>query len=392
MRLINTIQNQEQAYLLSAYLHQQNIDNQLEIITNTDWGNADYGTTTCRIWIIEEDQFDQALKITETFQENPQDTRFQRQSIKTLPKETSNPAHQDIESLVVETTPGAPRQSERKQPMAPITLYIVIICSLLLMFSGFSSPEIKTLPKNIPVAPLLFSPLEKALLYDYPKAFEIIDTLVKDYGYESLDNLNALPQTGKNLLLEYTQTPYWEGIYKKIVDKAGNHGSSEWNAPLFEKIREGEIWRVLTPAFLHANIFHLFFNMIWLIVLGQQIEKRLGKGRYLLFIFLIATVSNTAQYLMSGSNFLGFSGVISGMIGFIWIRQQRAAWEGYQLEKSTLGFVFVFILMMFGLQVVSFFSEIFYNEAIPIGIGNTSHLAGALLGIILARLNFFSWR
>ena len=42
------------------------------------------------------------------------------------------------------------------------------------------------------------------------------------------------------------------------------------------------------PILLHADIFHLFFNMLWLIVLGKQIEQRLKTGRYVLFILLIA--------------------------------------------------------------------------------------------------------
>lgn len=385
MRLISTLPNQEQAYALSSYLHQQNIENQLEIITNSDWGNSDYGTVTCRIWIVEEDQFEDAMKIAEEFQQNPQDPRFQSKEKRVFIQPKSP---QEVEPLIVENKEFKPIE---RQPMGPITLYLLIICSLLLMFSGSSAPEIKSLPKNIPASPLVLSPLEKELLYDYPKAFEIIDTLVKEYGYESLETPNTLPEKGKNLLIQYSHTPYWQGIYKKIVDRISDQTPLQWNTPLFEKIRQGQVWRIFTPALMHANIFHLFFNMLWLIVLGQQMERKLGKGRYLLFIFLTAIFSNTAQYLMSGSNFLGFSGVLSGMIGFIWIRQKRAAWEGYLLEKSTMGFIFVFILLMFGLQVISFFLEIFYKVPMSIGVGNTSHLSGALLGILLGRLNYFAW-
>lgn len=385
MRLISTLQNQEQAYALSSFLHEQHIENQLEIISNTDWGNNDYGTVTCRIWIIEEDQFDEAQKIVEEFQQNPHDPRFQTKAKRMAIQPKSS---EDIEPLIIENKNLKPIE---RPPMGAITLYLVIICSLLLMFSGSSAPEIKSLPKNIPASPLLLSPLEKNLLYDYPKAFEIIDRIVKEFGYESLEDLNSLPKKGKELLIQFSQTPYWQGIYKKIVERISDGTPFQWDTPLFEKIRKGEVWRIFTPALLHANIFHLFFNMIWLIVLGQQMEKRLGKRRYLLFIFLTAIFSNTAQYLMSGSNFLGFSGVLSAMIGFVWIRQKKAAWEGYLLEKSTMGFIFVFILLMFGLQIISFFLEIFYKTPMPIGVGNTAHLSGALLGVLLGQLNYFAW-
>ena len=71
-------------------------------------------------------------------------------------------------------------------------------------------------------------------------------------------------------------------------------------------MRQGEVWRVLSPVFVHQDIFHLVFNMIWLAMLGRQMEKRLGGFRYVVFIALVGIVSNTAQYFMSGSNFMGF--------------------------------------------------------------------------------------
>ncbi len=229
-------------------------------------------------------------------------------------------------------------------------------------------------------------------MYDYPKAYELIDRIVKAYGIESLQNLDALPQAGQYLLQQFNQTPYWQGFYDKFVEHF-KHPEQAWNfdAPMFEKIREGQWWRLFTPCLLHSDLFHLFFNMIWLVVLGRQMEQKIGSLRYTLFIVITAVFSNTAQYLMSGSNFLGFSGVLCAMLAFIWVRQRRAGWEGYQLDKSTFTFITFFILFMFALQNLSFFLEVYSNTTMPIGIANTAHLTGAFIGFILGRMQFFTW-
>jgi GlpG protein len=132
--------------------------------------------------------------------------------------------------------------------------------------------------------------------------------------------------------------------------------------------------------------------MLWLIVLGKQIEQRLQPWRYGLFILITAIISNTAQYLMSGPNFIGFSGVLVGMLTFIWVRQKIAAWEGYQIDRLTLIFMLIFVISMAAIQVLSFLAEKSFEFAFSPNIANMAHLIGGLVGYFLGRLNFFSWR
>ena len=125
-------------------------------------------------------------------------------------------------------------------------------------------------------------------------------------------------------------------------------------------------------------------------MLGTQIEARIKSWQYLLLTVLIGVISNTCQYLVSGPLFIGYSGIICGLAGFIWMRQKRAPWEGYPLHRSALVFLAIFIVGMFALQVVSFVL-IRYNIAnFPLNIANTAHLSGAISGLVLGRIPFFS--
>jgi len=95
--------------------------------------------------------------------------------------------------------------------------------------------------------------------------------------------------------------------------------------------------------------------------------------------------------MMSGPNFLGYSGILCAMLSFIWVRQRKAAWEGYVLQDSTMGFMLLFLITVAVIQLASFYMEINGKTAFAIAIANTAHFTGLILGYILGHLNFFSW-
>jgi GlpG protein len=158
---------------------------------------------------------------------------------------------------------------------------------------------------------------------------------------------------------------------------------------LFGKIRQGEFWRLITPVLLHGGWLHILFNMAWLFILGRQVEERLGKFRYLFLSLLIGVMSNVAQYLVSGPIFVGYSGIIVGLVGFIWMRQKRAPWEGYPLQRPVIIFVTVFVLAMLGLEVISMTLEFFHMKPGFANIANTAHVIGGIFGTLLGRLSLF---
>jgi len=391
MRIIYTLDDKKKADLLSTFLASHGIDNQLEIVTNNDWGSSGYGDTSCRIWVYDEDQVPEALRWVEEFKADPSQQVFKIPGDK-IPVITP--------SEIIQAPPPGNRQQHPNQPKHPIakfklslTLYIILICSILYLVDNSTTPTITHFPSYLPSAPFLDSPLRKETAYDYPQAFTIVDKLKKLYGVEELLTPSELPQEGQYLLEKFQKTPYWQGLYPYYLLHHQLPVLDDPAAPpMFEKIKQGELWRLFTPCLMHNDIIHILFNMIWLLTLGAQIEKRVGGRRYLLLTILIGAFSNTCQYFMSGANFAGYSGILCGLLTFIWVRQKVAAWEGYPLDKSTITFLMIFVVSMFLLQAASFYFESQHQLSISPGIANTAHISGAILGACLGWLPFFNWK
>jgi len=391
MRLIGTFNDQHKGHVLSNYLKEQGIDNQFELITNTDWGSPEYGNTTSRVWVIDEDQMEKSLKFLEEYEQNPKDPKFTQHDKKSL--FLSETIQNTIKSAPGKIKAATTTRNVPVQKMGIITLYMLVLCSIIYGMSAFTSPEYTEPPPGLPVLPIYSSEIYKTLYFDYPQKYELEDQLIKDYGIARLRDPSDLPINGKALYEKVLATPYWEGFYDKIVDAIVEPDKPiTVNEPLFEKIKQGELWRLFTPALLHSDILHLFFNMTWLIVLGRQIEQRLGSFRYLLFIIITGIGCNIAQYLVSGPNFLGFSGILCAMLTFVWIRQKKAAWEGYLLQDSTMGFMMFFLLTVLAIQVASFLLQINGKLPLSVSIANTAHFTGLILGVILGYMNYFSWK
>lgn len=381
MRLIYTSTNPQEGRMLSSLLTERGIANLAEVKVVSDWENPAYGDPITHIWVIDEDKLADGLQLIDQFFANPKAPEFA-----TLQK--SEPQRVLPKAMLIKSARAKERESRSPSGM---TLGIMILCTFLFLYSNATAPlHLTSLPSYLPQMALVSAPIEKELLYDYPKTYEMTNRLVSLYGIEKLSSPEELPEAGKVLLQKILQTPYWKGFYRLASNHLQNIKTPK--APLFEKISEGEFWRTLTPCFLHSEILHLLFNMLWLAVLGKQIEERTGKLRYILLILFAGVFSNTCQYLIGGSDFIGFSGVICAMLTFIWTRQRVATWEGYPLDKSTFIFLMTFILMMAGVQTVSFALENFYHHSISPGIANTAHLSGAAIGFLLGRIPYFSWR
>ncbi len=102
------------------------------------------------------------------------------------------------------------------------------------------------------------------------------------------------------------------------------------------EVREGQVWRLLTPIFIHYGPLHLIFNMMWLHRLGGQLEIRRGSRRYVGIVLIVALISNIAQYLATGTGAGGMSGVIYGLFGYIWMKSRFEPGEGLFVDRQTV--------------------------------------------------------
>ncbi len=83
-----------------------------------------------------------------------------------------------------------------------------------------------------------------------------------------------------------------------------------------ELVLHGEVWRLITCAFLHGNLLHLLVNMYSLWIVGSQVENYMGKTKFLIIYFLSALLGSFFSLVFLGNNVsIGASGAIFGLLG-----------------------------------------------------------------------------
>jgi len=134
------------------------------------------------------------------------------------------------------------------------------------------------------------------------------------------------------------------------------------------EIRHGEAWRLITPIFIHFGPLHIIFNMLWLRDLGSMVEGRQSSWHLLFLVVVIGVLSNLAQfYYTYRANFGGMSGVVYGLIGYVWIRGKLDPGSGLFLHRYTL------------ISALVWFFACLAN-VIP-HVANAVHAAGLVIGI-----------
>ncbi len=400
MRLIWTTDNADHFRVFCSYLETKGVTFTCDEQVVRDWGSDQYGTRKYQLWITEEDQVEKSVNSLIKFIDNPQSEEFTKPSITAPDVKKAISVTDYLEQRL--KRPIVTNDIEvRKQFTGHIrlTAFVILICSLLFLYELYQEKRLGTVPKEVRQEFVGLTPVRKALLFDYPHSYDLIDKIITLYGVDALAKPQELPEAGKHLYAQFLKEPVFSGFYPYIVSFSEKELGKvpEKNPPLkevtlFDKIRQGEIWRLFTPALLHVDLLHLFFNMIWVLLLSTQIEARLGSFRLLIFMLITGVISNVAQYLMSGPNFIGFSGIICAMATYIRARQYVAPWEAYQMSSSTFAFIMFFIGVLALFSLVIFFLEVFQDTTLPIGIANTAHLTGALTGYFLGRTRFFAWQ
>ena len=373
MRLIGEFKDERQAFGFQAFLQKEGIQSLY------DSGKDAADLPIYRLWIIEEDDFDKAWAFYQEWQKDPHDVRFE-------------PTKDKIEAAAPKAEP--PKWKVRmaaKRPGSSFSLnnFIILLCGLLYFLNSLQEGAILK-QKGIEALQVGFTPLEKKLVFDYPEYFVNFEKFLDQYPIRTPEEIKELSAEGQACFDKVKNAPTWKGFTELIMQRSWKDYDALPPGTLFGKIRQGEVWRLFTPVLLHGNLLHILFNMAWVWLLGRQIEQRIGIFRYLIFTLIIGVIANVFQYIASGPEFLGYSGIVMGMVGFIWMRQKMAPWEGYPLQPTIVRFILIYVIVLLVLELVSLGLDFFHVTELYANIANTAHIIGGLTGIFLARLPFFS--
>ncbi len=149
----------------------------------------------------------------------------------------------------------------------------------------------------------------------------------------------------------------------------------------FASVRKGEVWRFVTPMFLHGDTFHLAFNMLWIFFLGSAIERLHGSLFFLLLTLSTQIAGMMLQVMLPEVDFLpkelhgspfaiGASGAVYGLFGYLWIRPMVD--PSYPIHMVPMN-----VVLMLGWLVACM------TPLIP-NVANGAHLGGLFAGMLAA--------
>ncbi|MFG6667557.1 rhomboid family intramembrane serine protease [Halomonas sp. HNIBRBA4712] len=143
-------------------------------------------------------------------------------------------------------------------------------------------------------------------------------------------------------------------------------------AGLSETLASGQLWRLLSPAFLHFGLMHLIFNLMWVWYFGRQVELLQGSRAMLMLLLLAGVGSNLAQYATGTVLFGGMSGVVYALLGHVWLVSRKRPQSGFFVPNMLV--VFMLGWMVFTMTSLA--------ERVGFGnVANEAHLGGLLVGL-----------
>lgn len=137
-------------------------------------------------------------------------------------------------------------------------------------------------------------------------------------------------------------------------------------APL---VKMGEYYRLITAGFLHIGIFHLFFNMYALYIVGSQLEGFIGKTKFIIIYFGSMITGNLMGSLFLGNSIsAGASGAIFGLFGaLLYFGYHYRVYLGNMMTSQIIPVLILNFLLGFMIK----------------GIDLASHIGGFIGGLLL---------
>jgi rhomboid protease GluP len=136
-------------------------------------------------------------------------------------------------------------------------------------------------------------------------------------------------------------------------------------------IQQGQVWRLITPAFLHGSILHIAVNMYAMFAIGPTLERFYGRWRFLALFLLSGYAGNVVSFMFSPYPSLGASTAIFGMLGAegVLIYQNREVFGSIARRALTQVVMIAAINLIIGMTP---------------GIDNWGHIGGLIGGSLFA--------
>lgn len=176
---------------------------------------------------------------------------------------------------------------------------------------------------------------------------------------------------------------------KNLIFSAGN-------------LEKGRVWTLLAALFIHANVLHLFGNMLFMFVFGNTLEKTVGASKLLAVFFTGGLISFVVGMLFMprGAGMLGASAAIFALAGCVMlVRPLRFSWLFLAPQGLIAIIYFIYNVVVayeksripgYDPQVAYVAHIIGFLTGIPFGIALSKHwkrnllITLLLLGIYLA--------
>ncbi len=143
---------------------------------------------------------------------------------------------------------------------------------------------------------------------------------------------------------------------------------------------------IFTAMFMHAGWMHLFGNMLYLWIFGDNVEDRFGHGPFVIFYLLCGIAATFAQFAIDTSSSvpnLGASGAIAGVLGAYMVlfpgSQVRVLMGRAVVPMPALIVIGFWIV----LQLVSGVGSISHAAQTGGGVAYMAHVGGFVAGLVL---------
>jgi membrane associated rhomboid family serine protease len=149
---------------------------------------------------------------------------------------------------------------------------------------------------------------------------------------------------------------------------------------------------LITSMFMHGSIMHIFGNMLFLWIFGDNLENAMGRIRYLIFYLvtgIIASLAHVISTFVFGDNpfipSLGASGAISGVLGGYLVLYPKKNVRVIMLRMLTTVPAIVAIGLWFVFQLISAFGVIGAGPQSGGGVAFMAHIGGFVAGLVLVK-------